>query len=526
MVHLPRWQIILIALVVLAGVIYASPNLLLSRDQATQMADEGSILPHQQINLGLDLRGGVYLLAGVDLGFAFDKDRQNLEDGVRGALGQAGLADSEVGIVGDAVEVTLADAADLGEARSRINAFDTGITIESLGDNRLRVSFTDAALSDRANAILAQSIEVMRRRIDETGTREAAIQRHGDDRIIIQVPGFDDPRRLKDLLGEPAVMSFRFVNETISPGDRIPPSFEILPAAASELRPGLPQSYVVSKRVMVDGDHLTNAQPSFDQDGRPAVSFSFDTLGAKQFGDATRDNVGRIFAIILDNKVISAPRIQSAITGGNGIITGSFSVQETQDLALLLRAGALPAPVEYLEERTVGPGLGADSILAGEIASVLGLVMVVVFMVAAYGLFGVMASVALMINLILLVAALSVLQATLTLPGIAGIVLTIGMAVDANVLIFERIREESRNGRGPVTAVDAGYRRALTTIIDSNLTTLIAALLLFHFGSGPIKGFAVTLSLGLVTSMFSAIMVTRLIVAVWLRRRRPQALAI
>jgi preprotein translocase subunit SecD len=525
MVHLPRWQVILIALVVLAGVIFAAPNLLFSRDQANRMADEGSILPHQQISLGLDLRGGVYLLAGVDLSFAFDKDRQSLEDGLRGALIEAGL-ESEVGTVGDAVEVTLAEATDLSQARSTINAVDTGITVESLDDRRLRVAFTEAALSERANAIMAQAIEVMRRRIDESGTREAAIQRHGDDRIIIQVPGFDDPQRLKEIIGTPAVMSFRFVNETLSPGDRIPPSYEILPAAEAERRAGFPDRYVVSKRIMVDGDRLTNAQASFDQDNRPAVSFSFDTVGAKQFGDATRDNVGRIFAIILDNEVISAPRIQSAITGGNGIITGSFTVQATQDLALLLRAGALPAPVEYLEERTVGPGLGADSIFAGEIASVLGLIMVVVFMVGAYGLFGAMASIALMVNLILLMAALSVLQATLTLPGIAGVVLTIGMAVDANVLIFERIREELRNGRGPVTAVDAGYRRALTTIIDSNLTTLIAALLLFHFGSGPIKGFAVTLSLGLVTSMFSAIMVTRLMVAVWLRRRRPQALAI
>jgi preprotein translocase subunit SecD len=277
---------------------------------------------------------------------------------------------------------------------------------------------------------------------------------------------------------------------------------------------------------MVDGEHLTNAQPSFDDNGRPAVSFTFDTLGAKRFGDATRDNVGRIFAIILDEEVISAPRIQSAITGGSGIITGNFTVQSAQDLALLLRAGALPAPLEYLEERTVGPGLGADSIRAGEIASVLGLIFVVIFMIAIYGLFGAMASTALLINLVLLLAALSVLQATLTLPGIAGIVLTMGMAVDANVLIFERIREEVYNGRGPITAIDAGYRRAMATIVDSNLTTLIAALLLFQFGTGPIKGFAVTLSLGLVTSMFSAIMVTRLIMAVWLRRRRPQALAL
>ncbi|MGF1594955.1 MAG: protein translocase subunit SecD [Kiloniellaceae bacterium] len=526
MVHLPRWQIIMVILVVLAGIVFASPNLLFSRDQANQMADAGSMLPHQQISLGLDLRGGVYLLAEVDIDYVYAEDRGNLADSLRTALADAGLRFTEVGVIGDAVEVTLDSAEDLGRARGVINDQQEGLVVGSQGDRTLQVRFSDNALTERAVAVMAQSIEVMRRRIDETGTREASIQRHGDDRIIIQVPGFDDPQRLKDIIGTPAVMTFRFVNENLSPGGQIPPSYEVLPADESERRPGLPNEYVVSKRVMVRGDHLTSAASTFDQDNRPAVAFSFDTLGAKLFGDATRENVGRIFAIILDGKVISAPRIQTAITGGNGIITGSFTVEETNDLAVLLNAGALPAPVTYLEERTVGPGLGADSILAGEIASVLGLIFVVVFMVAIYGLFGAMAATALIINLILLMAALSVLQATLTLPGIAGIVLTIGMAVDANVLIFERIREEIGNGRGPVTAVDAGYRRALTTIVDSNLTTLIAALLLFHFGSGPIKGFAVTLSLGLVTSMFSAIMVTRLMVVLWLRHRRPQALAI
>jgi len=526
MVHLPRWQVILIALVVLAGVIYAAPNVLFSRDQAARMADEASIVPHQQISLGLDLRGGVYLLLGVDLSALGQQDRDNLMEGIRGALNEAGMVDSQVGVVGEAVEVTLPAGADTGEARRVITGLQQGLAVESPRDGVLRVSFTEAALRERTTQVMAQSVEVLRRRIDETGTREASIQRQGDDRIVIQVPGFDDPERLKQIIGKPAVMSFRFVNENLSPNDRIPPSYVVLEADESERRAGFPSHYVVSKRVMVDGDHLTDAQASFDQNGRPAVSFSFDSLGAKRFGDATSDNIGRIFAIILDNKVISAPRIQSAITGGNGIITGNFTVESAQDLALLLRAGALPAPVTYLEERTVGPGLGADSIRAGEIASVLGLVAVVVFMAGIYGLLGAIASVALMINLILLVAALSVLQATLTLPGIAGIVLTMGMAVDANVLIFERMREELHNGRGPVTAVDAGYRRAMATIIDSNLTTLIAALLLFQFGTGPIKGFAVTLSLGLITSMFSAIMVTRLIIAVWLRRRRPQTLAI
>ena len=524
MVNLPRWQVIMIALVILAGVIYAAPNLLLSRDQAARMADEGSLLPHQQVSLGLDLRGGVYLLSQVDLAYAFEKDRQSLADGIRSALNEAGLRFGTLGVFGDAIGVTLDNADDVSAARTAIGRVQSGLQIETSGDREIRVTLTDAAVRSRTNEIMDQAIEVMRRRIDETGTREAAIQRQGDDRIVIQVPGFSDPQRLKDLIGTPAVLTFRFVNENVSPSGPIPPSSEVLPAETD--RPGMPTSYVVSKRVMVTGDHLTSASAGFDQNNRPAVNFAFDPLGAKRFGDATRDNVGRLFAIILDEKVVSAPRIKSAITGGRGIITGSFTTQSANDLALLLRAGALPAPVTYLEERTVGPGLGSDSILAGEIASVLGLVFVVVFMIAIYGLLGAMASVALMVNLILLMAALSILQATLTLPGIAGIVLTIGMAVDANVLIFERVREEMRNGRGPVTAVDAGYRRAMTTIVDSNLTTLIAAVLLFHFGSGPIKGFAVTLSLGLLTSMFSAIMVTRLMVVIWLRRRRPQSLAI
>ena len=524
MVHLPRWQVIMILLVLLAGLVYASPNVLFSRDQANEMAESAGWVPHQQISLGLDLRGGVYLLTEVDLDYVFAEDRENLADDIRRELTRDGIAFSGLGDLGGTIGLTLENAEDADQAREAIAALRQGLQIESLDGGALRVSFTDAETRLRGNQILAQAIEVMRRRIDEMGTREASIQRHGDDRILIQVPGLDDPQRLKEIIGKTAVLSFRFVNENVRPGGPIPPSSEELPAADSG-RSGLPSSYVVSKRIMVGGDSLTEAQATFEQ-GRPVVAFGFDAQGAKRFGDATRDNVGRLFAIVLDDQVISAPVINEPILGGRGIISGSFTTQEAQDLALLLRAGALPAPITYLEERTVGPGLGADSILAGEIASVLGLVFVVVFMVGAYGLFGAMASVALFFNLVLLVAALSVLQATLTLPGIAGIVLTIGMAVDANVLIFERIREEMRNGRGPVTAVDAGYRRAMSTILDSNLTTLIAALLLFQFGSGPIKGFAVTLSLGLLTSMFSAIMVTRLIVVTWLRSRKPQALAI
>jgi preprotein translocase subunit SecD len=373
--------------------------------------------------------------------------------------------------------------------------------------------------------VVQQSLEIVRRRIDETGTREPSVQRQGDRRIMVQLPGLRDPERIKRLLGKTAKLTFRFVDENVAAdASRLPPGTEVL--TSDELDPyGKPRRYVVKKRVMVSGDTLTNAAATFQQ-GQPVVSFTFDSVGAKRFADATRDNVGKIFAIVLDNKVISAPVIREPILGGRGVISGHFTVQGAQDLALLLRAGALPAPLKILEERTVGPGLGADSIRAGKIASVLGMVAVVVFMALAYGLFGLFANVALLVNMVLILAALSGLQATLTLPGIAGIVLTIGMAVDANVLIFERIREEERAGRGPVTAIDAGYRRAMTTIVDSNLTTLIAAVLLFQFGTGPVKGFAVTLAIGLITSMFTAIMLTRLMVVTWLRRRRPRSLAI
>ncbi|WP_299393661.1 protein translocase subunit SecD [Pelagibius sp.] len=519
MVNIPRWQVILIILVVVAGFAYASPNLLGARDAESLPG----WVPHQQVNLGLDLRGGSYLLLEVDLPTVFEEDRENLVEELKGALAQRGVEATDWGLFGLAAGFTLVNPDDSGRARQAIaETILRSLDIDN-SSGTFRVTISEQGIRERATNVVNQAMEVIRRRIDETGTKEPSIQRHGDDRILIQLPGVEDPERIKALIGETAVLSFRFVHDSFTTGGRVPPSVEVLPA--DEPGPGEPDAYPVSKRVMVSGDRLVDAQQTF-QDGLPVVSFRFDTQGAKRFGDATTDNVGRLFAIVLDERVISAPRIREPIIGGSGVISGTFTIQEAQDLALLLRAGALPAPINYLEERTVGPGLGADSILAGEIAAVLGMIFVVVFMSTIYGLFGAMASVALLINLVLMLAALSVLQATLTLPGIAGIVLTIGMAVDANVLIFERIREEMRNGRGPVTAVDAGYRRALTTIIDSNVTTLIAALLLFNFGSGPIKGFAVTLAIGLLTSMFSAIMLTRSLVILWLRRRRPQALAI
>ena len=418
------------------------------------------------------------------------------------------------------------DPGKIDEARRIARRLETG-TETSVSGEKFTITLTEQTVRDVKTSAVNQSIEIVRRRIDETGVREPAIQRQGSDRILVQLPGVKDPERIKRLLGKTAKMNFRLVDQSMSAEQarrgRPPPGSELLPADNEVGPDGEPVQYLVRKRVMVSGDTLVDAQPTV-QDAQPVVSFRFDAVGARRFGDTTRRNVGRPFAIVLDGKVISAPVIREPILGGSGIISGNFTVQSARDLALLLRAGALPAPLTVLEERTVGPGMGADSIRAGKIASVLAIVIVIVFMAATYGMFGVMADIALTLNMILIGAALSLLQATLTLPGIAGIVLTIGMAVDANVLIFERIREEQRNGRTPISAVDAGYQRALTTIIDANLTTFIAAVLLFQFGSGPIKGFAVTLAIGLLTSMFTAIMVTRLMVVTWLRHRRPQVL--
>jgi protein-export membrane protein SecD len=520
MVHISKWQIGVILVVLLAGLIFAAPNLV-QRETAEGLP---GWLPQDQINLGLDLQGGSYLLLEADIDAVIKEQLESLVDGIRIELRRVKIGYTNLGIQGEEVIFTLRDPAAREEARQKVIEVAEGMDVTTEDDGSVRVSMSEQTRRERLNDILSRSIEIVRRRIDETGTREPSIQRQGDTRILVQLPGIRDPERIKDLLGQTAKLSFRFVEEEVRPGDPVPAGAELLPLAASETTQG-ERALVIRKRVMVSGDNLVDAQATF-QDNQPVVSFRFDTVGAKRFGDATRDNVGRRFAIVLDDQVISAPVIREPILGGSGVISGSFTVQQVQDLALLLRAGALPAPLTIVEERSVGPGLGADSIEAGKIASILGLIFVVIFMAVTYGLFGLLADVALLLNLVLIAAALSALQATLTLPGIAGIVLTIGMAVDANVLIFERIREEVRNGRGPVSAIDAGYRRALTTIIDSNLTTLIAAVLLFQFGTGPVKGFAVTLTIGLITSMFTAIMLTRLLVVTWLRQKRPQALPI
>ncbi|WP_343564847.1 protein translocase subunit SecD [Kiloniella sp. b19] len=519
MLQFPRWKIFLVLAVLLAGLAFASPNLL-PKSVTDNLPDWA---PSNQVNLGLDLQGGASLLMEVDLAFAADERVKNVLEFIRDNLRSARIGYQNLSVSEGSVVFDLRNPDDATRERMRaiISQLSQGLLI-STDEARVTVSFSEASTVEWRSRLVEQSIEITRARLDETGTKEPSIQRQGEDRILIQVPGEKDPDRIKQIIGKTAKLNFRMVDQSADPNAlRAPADAEILLSN----NPENPQRYVIKKRILVSGENLSDAQATF-QDGQPVVSITFDATGGKRFADATLANVGRPFAIVLDGKVISAPVIRSAILSGSAIISGGFTVEEAGDLAILLRAGALPAPLIVLEERSVGPGLGADSVLAGQIAAALGLALVIVFMAVAYGSFGLMANAALVSNLILIFAALSALQATLTLPGIAGIVLTIGMAVDANVLIFERIREEVRQGQSLTAAIDNGYKRAVTTILDSNITTLIAAFLLFQFGTGPIKGFAVTLTIGLLTSMFTAIMLTRLIVILWLRRNRSKALPI
>ena len=524
MVNFARWKVILVFVVAFFGIAFALPNVL----PIATILKIPTWLPHKHMNLGLDLRGGAHLLLEAELKIAVRDSLGSLRQGVRDELtDRPRILHKNLVVFGNGISVEVVKPGDLGEAKKRLRSLGQGMDLIE-ENNRLQLRMTETQLRERKNAVMDQAMEIVRRRLDETGLSEPSIQRQGENRILVQAPGFSETTELKKVLGQTAKMTFHLLAPKVSttnPKERVPPGTVLLPGNERDLSlQGERIFYFVKKKVEVSGENLVDSQPTVDQNNRNVVTFRFDTVGARKFGNVTRRNVNKPFAIVLDGEVITAPVIQEPILGGNGQITGTFTPSESKRLALLLRSGALPVPLQVIEERTVGPGLGADSIAAGKIASILGLIAVVVFMAAAYGLFGMMAVIALTLNLILIAAGLSMLQATLTLPGIAGIVLTIGMAVDANVLVFERIREEARAGRTPISAVDSGYQRAFATIIDANLTTFIAALLLYMFGSGPVRGFAVTLAIGLCTSMFSAIMVTRMMVVYWLRQKRPQTL--
>ena len=479
--------------------------------------------------LGLDLQGGSHVLLEVDSGAVVKTQINSLRDDMRRVLRDEKVAlAGGIAVLPRGVTVRIADAnerarvlpklrelASSGPAVNLIRgAAPSLIEFSEQPDGLITLTVTDEGVNEKIRKAIDQAIEVLRRRIDALGTTEPNIQRQGVDRILVQVPGLQDPKRLKDILGTTAQLEFRMVADSgAASGD-----VEMLPQV-DEGSVQLP----IEKRVIVQGEDLIDAQPGFDgRNSEPIVNFKFNIRGAQRFGQATTEAVGRSLAIVLDRKVISAPRIQSPITGGQGQISGRFTVEAANNLAILLRAGALPAPLTIVEERTVGPGLGQDSINAGKIASYVAAVLVVGFMFATYGLFGLFANIALAIHVVLIFAMMSLIGTTLTLPGIAGIVLTIGTAVDSNVLIYERIREEARQGRSLVASLDAGFTRAFATIIDSNVTMFIAAAILFFLGSGPVRGFAVTMVFGIVTTVVTAVTMTRMMIALWYTRSRPQ----
>lgn len=532
MLHFTRLKALAIILTALIVCLCAVPNFFPEKTVKTWPK-----WAQRHLVLGLDLQGGVHLLLAVDAN-AVKKDKlEQVRDDVRRTLREARLGYSGLAVRGDTVEVRVKET-DLAAALPKLRELSQPLggllgssgqrtaEIADAGGGLIRLTVPPAAINERIRQSVEQSIQIIERRVNELGTVEPLIQRQGLDRILVQVPGLQDPTQLKGIIGKTAKMEFRMVDTSVSADQigqgRAPPDSEILQSFESPKQP-----YVIKKQVLVSGGDLTDAQPGFDQrTGQPIVSFKFNTSGARKFAVATTENVKQPFAIVLDNEVISAPVIQEPITGGSGQISGNFTVQQANDLAILLRAGALPAPLTIIEERNVGPGLGQDSIAAGELASYVGSVLVVVFMLLTYRLFGFFANVAVAINVAMIFGILSLLNATLTLPGIAGIVLTVGIAVDSNVLIYERIREELRNGRTPINAIDAGFTRALATIMDSNITTFIAAAVLFYIGTGPVRGFAVTLGIGIITTVFTAFTVTRLIVATWVRWKRPQVVPI
>ncbi|MCB2129716.1 MAG: protein translocase subunit SecD [Rhodobacteraceae bacterium] len=554
MLQIPLWKRIIIWGLCALGLLTAMPNLFYSRverhnDAVTaaekagfetdaQAADRAlwpSFLPSGLVNLGLDLRGGAHLLAEVHLADVYKARIDGLWPEMRRALADAR---GEIGGIRrvpsnpDELHIRIEKPEAMARAVEVANSLASNVvTLTGVGQKDIEVTASGDELVVRLSEAerlatddrtMQQSLEIIRRRVDEVGTREPTIQRQGQDRILIQVPGIGSATELKALIGTTAQLTFHPVvgrgtdgNAVAKPGTVIYPSLD---------EPGV--FYTLEDVPVVTGEDLVDARPDFDQNGRPAVAFRFNPSGARKFGDYTANNVGQLFAIVLDHEVISAPRIQTHIAGGSGIITGSFDVEESTNLAVLLRAGALPAGMTFLEERTIGPELGQDSIDAGRLAAAVGMILVVALMIASYGLFGVFASFALILNMAMIFGILSSIGATLTLPGIAGIVLTIGMAVDANVLVFERIREELKRTKGPARAIELGYEKAMSAIVDANITTFITAAILFFLGSGPVKGFAVTLTVGLVTSVFTAIFVTRVMVVTWFDARRPKTITV
>ena len=514
MYKLSLQRILIIIAICLTGVFFAVPNIVPDKTNLPKW--------WQPVNLGLDLQGGSSLLLQVKMDDVLKDKMSTLEDSARQALREHKIRYQNLNSDKDNVSVKIADYKARDKAKESFRKLDEGLVVteDENGEGLIFIQYSEQALAQLASRVIDQSVSIVRRRIDELGTKEPIVQGQGSDRILVQLPGVQNPESVKILLGKTAKMSFHLVDETTTVTQarrgKISKTSRIMSGSEGE-------QYVVIRKPVVGGENLTDARVTFDG-GRPVVSFRFNTIGGRKFAEVTSNHIGERLAIVLDNEVISAPNIQTAITGGSGQITGNFTTQSANDLALLLRSGALPAPLEVLEERTVGAGLGADSIRDGVIASAVGFAAVVIFMVLAYGLFGLMVDITLILNVAIMLGIMSFIGTTLTLPGIAGIILTIGMAVDANILIFERIREEVNRGRSIRDAITVGFTEAYRTIVDSNLTTIAAALVLFYFGSGPVRGFAVTLTIGILTSMFTSVTVSRLMVEAWMAKFKPTKL--
>ncbi len=554
MLQIAGWLRFTIWGICLAGILLAVPNLFYNNvethnDAVAAIEEFGStaeretarsawldLLPSTLVNLGLDLRGGAQLVVEVQLEDVYAERMVALWPDVREALvevrDQVGFVERVEGGPEDVLRVRISQQEGMSAALAAVRALAqpvasfTGVAatdIEVAGDgNLITVNLSDDEKAATDNRTLQQSLEIIRRRIDQVGTREPTIQRQGAERILVQVPGLGSADELKALIGTTAKLTFHPVINAAASQASQPRSDEIL-VQDLEVEE---QWYILEENPVLTGDELTDAQPGFDQNGLPSVSFRFNPAGARIFCTYTSENTGALFATVLDDKVITAPRINEPICGGSGQITGNFTVESSTNLAVLLRAGALPTDIEFLSESTVSPALGQDSIDAGRIACLVAFGAVLIFMALSYGTFGIFANIALLLNVGLMFGILSLIGATLTLPGIAGIVLTIGMAVDANVLVFERIREELKTAKGPSRAIELGYEKALSAIVDANITTFITALILFTLGSGPVKGFAVTLMIGIVSSVFTAIFVTRLIIIMWFERRRPRTIEV
>jgi preprotein translocase subunit SecD len=527
--YFSRSKVIGILAVCLFGILFAMPNLF---PKAT-VDQWPSWLPHRQINLGLDLKGGAYLLLQLDLNAMRAEQLESTLDSARTQLRNDKVGFTSLTAGDNGIHITLRDPSQLQAAEDslkKVEGMDPmshGFDVVPRADGSgLDATITETALNQRAAQAVEQSIEIVRRRIDQLGVSEPQIARQGTDRILVQLPGVSDPDRVKAIIGTTAKMNFQLVDTDASPAATVaPPGDEILNGDPND--PTLKgKTFVLKKKIEVSGGDLTDARGMNDpQTNQWAVTFEFNSAGARKFAATTSANVGKPFAIVLDNKVISAPNIREPITGGRGQITGNYTAQSASDLAVLLRAGALPAPLQIIEERSVGPDLGADSIRAGVLSAMIGLTLVSLYMIGAYGLFGLFADIALVLNLIITIALLSLIQATLTLPGIAGLLLSVGMSVDANILVNERIREETKRGMAPFQALDTGYHKAFGTVLDANLTTLIKMGILFAFGAGVVKGFAVTISFGIVISLFTAMLFVRWLMTSWLRRTKPKTLA-